>query len=586
MGAKHYDFSGYATKYDVLCSDGRVIKKGAFDSSYGETVPLVLYHDHKDPGMIVGNVLLEGRDDGLYAYGSLNESVNAEKTRIFLKHGDLDSLSIYACGLVHDGNNVVKGRIGEVSLVMIGANPEAKIDYLNLAHGADSSADAIIFSGEYLEDTEGGSVEEELKHEDESKELTVGEVMKSFTEDQKKVIGYLIDEAVKAATSGNNGDEAQHSYEEGEDDMKTNMFEGENTGFSDELRHAAEGAILGDAKEIGSLQDSILAHSAEYGIDNISELFPDYKDLNTPPDWIKRDTEWVAGVLSGCHKTPFAKVRTRFADLREEAARALGYSKGNLKKEEVFGLLKREVGPTTIYKKQKLDRDDITDITDFNVVNWLWTEMNFMLKEEIARAVLVGDGRDPVTQADDKINESCIIPIWKEADLFCVKKEVVVTSDMTEEQKAKELIKAVMKSWKDYHGSGSPKFYTGRSFVTDAMLLEDGIGHFIYESKEKIASKMRVSGIEEIEVLDNLTRTNDDSETMTLAGIMVNLRDYNIGTNAGGQLAKFEDFDIDYNQYKYLLETRLSGALVKPFSAIVFEFVTRDPDDVEVVIGD
>ena len=588
-----YDFSGYATRNDLKCSDGRTIRAGAFKECAGKVVPLVWQHQHGDPMNVLGHAVLEERDDGMYSYCSFNDTEPAKQARQLVLHGDVNQLSIYANKLVQKNGDVLHGAIREVSLVIAGANPGAMIDNIAMAHGEDGESDeAIIYNNDFIDnlggdlednseetiehseeviehaDSEDKKEEKEMPTEDSGKEKTVQDVIDTMNEEQKKVMMYLVGVAAEK------GGEKENDENEGDEDMKHNVFDGsdEYTGSADqnELTHSQIETIISDGKKYGSLRDSFLAHADDYGIKDIDWLFPEAKTFTDKPEFISRKMEWVSTVMSGVHKSPFSRIKSMFADITEDEARAKGYIKGNLKKEEVFSLLKRTTTPTTIYKKQKLDRDDIIDITDFDVVAWIKAEMRVMLDEEIARAILVGDGR--LSSDDDKINEDNIRPIWKEADLFCIKKEVTIGAD--DDATAKNFIRAAIKSRKDYRGSGNPVLFTTEDFLTDMLLLEDSIGHKLYKTEAELATALRVSKVVTVPVMENLTRTvtkSGQAYTNTLMGIIVNLNDYNVGADKGGAISMFDDFDIDYNQQKYLIETRCSGALTKPFSAIVLE---------------
>jgi HK97 family phage prohead protease len=583
MGKK-FDFSGYATRVDLQCSDGRIIRKDAFKHNDGQIVPLVWQHIHNDVSNVLGHALLENREDGVYAYGTFNDTEAGKQAKALVEHGDIKSLSIYANQLKQNANNVVHGDIKEVSLVLAGANPGAFIDNLEIAHGDGTyerdDSEAIIFPTEEdvisLTETEIGHADAES-----SKEPTVGEIFDSMTEEQRAVCYAIVAHALETVGSDttdkddkNDDGETTHSDDDqnnlehsnkgGDDPMKKNIFDKETKSTENTLAHADVVAIINDAKRYGSLKESALAH----GITNIDYLFPDATNLDTPPQFIQRDNGWVKKVMSSVHHTPFSRIKSTFADITEEDARAKGYIKGSLKKEEVFSLLKRTTTPTTVYKKQKLDRDDVIDITDFDVVAWLKSEMRVMLDEEIARALLVGDGR--LSSSDDKINESNIRPIWNDADLYTIKASFDVTADETADQKARAFIKAAIKARKNYKGSGNPVLFVTEDMLTDCLLLEDTTGRVIYDSVGKLATTMRVSEIITVPVMENLTRTSG-TDTMTLHGIIVNLDDYNIGADKGGAVNMFDDFDIDYNAQKYLIETRASGALIRPYSAIVIE---------------
>lgn len=579
MGA-NYDFGGWATRNDLKCSDGRVIRRDAFKDCDGKIVPLVWNHDHTDAFNVLGHALLENRPEGVYAYGTFNNTEAGLNAKSLVVHSDIQHLSIYANQLKHNGADVIHGAIREVSLVLAGANPGAVIDTV-IAHSDYGDEEAVIFTpDEYvLEHTAvyPPKAEEEEKHEEEpkpkskaktkskkaeddemehsEKEKTVEDVLNEMTEEQQNVVAALVNAALES--KGNSDNES----EEGSN-MKHNAFENDNE--ENTLTHAEIAEIFADGKRYGSLKDSCLAH----GITDIEYLFPDAKTLNNAPDFIKREDSWVTKVMNGVHRTPFSRIKSIHANITEADARAKGYIKGNYKVEEVFGLLKRETTPTTIYKKQKLDRDDVIDIIDFDVVSWLKTEMRGMLNEEIARAVLVSDGRN--SASDDKINEQNIRPIWTDADLYTIKQQYSVASGATSDQKAKAFIRNAVKSRKAYKGSGSPTLFTTEDVLTDCLLMEDTTGRIIYDSVDKLATAMRVKEIVTVPVMENLTR-EVSGVTYNLMGIIVNLNDYNIGADKGGAVSMFEDFDIDYNAQKYLIETRCSGALVKPYSAIALE---------------
>ena len=578
---ERFDFSGWATRNDLKCSDGRTIRKDAFKDNNGQKVPLVWNHQHNDPLNILGHALLENRQEGVYAYCTFNETEAGQNAKLLVEHGDVSALSIYANQLKQRGSDVIHGAIREVSLVLAGANPGAFIDSV-ICHGEESEEEAIIYTGEDIslfhaecdkkeETKEEKPVENEKKTTESEKkttdsEETVGEVLDTLNEKQKTAVFALIAQALENADNSNDDDEE-------EKEMKHNVFDQDETKKENVLSHSDIESILSDAKRSGSLKESFLAHTATYGIDQIDTLFPEPKSMNTPPEFIKRDMDWVAGVINGVHHTPFSRIKSMFANITEDEARAKGYIKGNLKKEEVFTLLKRTTTPTTIYKKQKLDRDDILDITDFDVVAWIKGEMRMMLDEEIARAILVGDGR--LTSDDDHIPEQNIRPVWKDDDLYTIKTKITVSTTATDDDKAKAMIKAAVKSRKNYKGSGNPVLYTTEDFLTNCLLLEDTQGYRLYKSEQDVATAMRVSKIVTVPVMEGLTRTDSESKTRTLMGIIVNLKDYNVGADKGGAVNMFDDFDIDYNQQKYLMETRCSGALIKPYSAIALEMVTE-----------
>ena len=578
---ERFDFSGWATRNDLKCSDGRTIRKDAFKDNNGQKVPLVWNHQHNDPLNILGHALLENRQEGVYAYCTFNETEAGQNAKLLVEHGDVSALSIYANQLKQRGSDVIHGAIREVSLVLAGANPGAFIDSV-ICHGEESEEEAIIYTGEDIslfhaecdkkeETKEEKPVENEKKTAESEKkttdsEETIGEVFDTLNEKQKTAVFALIAQALENADNSDDDDEE-------EKEMKHNVFDQDETMKENVLSHSDIESILSDAKRSGSLKESFLAHTATYGIDQIDTLFPEPKSMNTPPEFIKRDMDWVAGVINGVHHTPFSRIKSMFANITEDEARAKGYIKGNLKKEEVFTLLKRTTTPTTIYKKQKLDRDDILDITDFDVVAWIKGEMRMMLDEEIARAILVGDGR--LTSDDDHIPEQNIRPVWKDDDLYTIKTKITVSTTATDDDKAKAMIKAAVKSRKNYKGSGNPVLYTTEDFLTNCLLLEDTQGYRLYKSEQDVATAMRVSKIVTVPVMEGLTRTDSESKTRTLMGIIVNLKDYNVGADKGGAVNMFDDFDIDYNQQKYLMETRCSGALIKPYSAIALEMVTE-----------
>lgn len=567
-----FDFCGWATRNDLKCSDGRVIRKDAFKHNDGQKVPLVWNHQHNSQDEVLGHAILENREEGVYAYCSFNDSDSGKTAKILVQHGDIDALSIYANQLQQQGPNVMHGNIREVSLVLAGANPGAFIESV-LKHDEESDEECIIYTGENIDLAHADAEPEKKEDEkvDNKEDKTIGEVFETLTEEQKTAVYAMLGQALK------HGDEKEdpetNNNDEEDNTMKHNLFDDETKKDENVLSHDAMETIIADGKRYGSLKESFLAHAQEYGIENIDYLFPEAKSLNTPPDFIKREMGWVQKVMSGTHHTPFSRIKSMFADITEDDARAKGYIKGKLKKEEVFSLLKRTTTPTTIYKKQKLDRDDVIDITDFDVVAWLKSEMRMMLDEEIARAILVGDGR--LASSDDKINESNIRPIWKDEDLYNIKSTIEVDAAATADQKAKAFIRACIKSRKNYKGSGDPTLYTTEDVVTDCLLLEDMNGRVIYDTMEKLRTALRVKEIVTVPIMEGLTRSNDEGETLNLMGIIVNLTDYNVGADKGGAINMFDDFDIDYNQQKYLIETRCSGALIKPFSAISLEMKVK-----------
>lgn len=594
MGKK-YDFSGWATKNDLLCSDGRVIRKDAFKDNDGQVVPVVWNHQHNDSMNVLGHALLENRNEGVYAYITLNDTDAGVNARKLVEHGDITSLSIYANRLKESGKNVLHGAIREVSLVLAGANPGAFIDSV-IAHSDDSDGEAIIYTGEEFSLMHSEEEPETKKEDGKDKEMkdkklnekegaiehadkpatepaadtskaddsgeTVEDVFNTLSEKQKNVVYALIGQAIEDSQGGDGTDDTKNESAGGEQEMKHNVFDGEENNDENAISHSEMVEVINDAKRFGSMKESAIQH----GITDIDFLFPDAQNVTNTPGFISRDTGWVSKVMGGTHHTPFSRIKSMFADITEDDARAKGYIKGKLKKEEVFSLLKRTTTPTTVYKKQKLDRDDVIDITDFDVVAWLKSEMRVMLDEELARAILVGDGR--LASSDDKINESNIRPVWNDADLYTIK---TVFTGTTDDEKAKAFIKAAVKSRKDYKGSGDPTLYANEDIITDCLLVEDTTGRRLYNTISDLALAMRVKEIITIPVMENLTRTTADSKTRTLYGLIVNLDDYNVGADKGGAVNMFDDFDIDYNAQKYLIETRCSGALIKPYSAIALE---------------
>ena len=638
---KNFDFGGWATKANLLCSDGRVIRNNAFEECDGKTVPLIWNHQHDNPDAVLGHALLENRGNGVYAYCTFNDTDAGQNAKLLVQHGDVDQLSIYANKLKQVGRDVIHGVIREVSLVLAGANSGARIDSV-VMHSDDAFEEGYIYTGEYLEDVEPlshsetstkgdnemASTKNETTNIDDN--ATIGEVFDTLTDTQKKAVYAIIgmvageeddsegeDDKVEHGACGssskkknqpvehrndvddddpdemgddetigdiintmtdkqkealyavlgmaletNNGD----NEEGGDTNMKHNAFDMETGSNEEVLTHSEMAEIMDDAKRCGSLADAVLQH----GIEHIDYLFPDAKPTETVPGFIQRDQTWVTDVMNAVHKTPFSRIKSVFADITEDEARAKGYIKGHQKADEVFSLLKRITTPTTVYKKQKIDRDDVVDITDFDVVAWLKTEMRGMLNEEIARAILVGDGRN--NSSNDKINEQNIRPIWTDDDVYTVKSAINVTKATTDDEKAKAFIKAAIKSRKSYKGSGNPVMYMSEDMLTNCLLLEDTNQRVIYDSVDKLATALRVRKIVPVPVMEDLTRVVG-SDTHTLAGIYVNLADYCVGADKGGSVNMFDDFDIDYNQQKYLIETRCSGALAKPYSAVAIEFV-------------
>jgi len=582
---KKYDFSGWATKVDLKCSDGRTIRKGAFKHCDGMRVPLVWQHQHNDPENVLGYADLEYHNEGVRANCLFNGSPKGQHGKLLVQHGDIAALSIYANGLEQRGGDVLHGDIKEVSLVLAGANPGALIDFPVLAHsGEEVDDEAIIYTGLPLtlahsddEEEDEDYDEEDEEEEEEEEEMahankTVGEIFDTLSEEQKDAVYTVIAAAMD--------DDDDDDDSEGGEEVKHNVFDADTRAPRNVLSHDDFAIIAADAKRLGSMKEAVLAHMEDedgvlahaigdiadrngnavtYGIADIDYLFPEAKSLNNPPDFIQRDMGWVRKVMSGTHHTPFSRVKSMFANITMDEARARGYLKGNLKKEEVFTLLKRSTDPQTVYKKQKMDRDDIIDITDFDVVRWIKGEMRMMLEEELARAFLIGDGRG--TAEDDHISHDHIRPIATDADLYTIKKGVTVGAD--DAATAKNFIRTAIKARKDYKGSGSPTLFTTEDMLAEMLLLEDNMGHFMYTSEAQLATTLRVKEIVTVPVLEGFQIDSKD-----VMGIIVNLSDYNVGADKGGETATFEDFDIDYNQYKYLIETRCSGALVKPFSAI------------------
>ena len=678
-----YDFSGWATRNDLKCSDGRTIRKDAFKHNDGQTVPLVWNHDHHDPMNVLGHALLENRDEGVYAYCSFNNTAAGANAKQLVQHGDVVALSIYANQLKQYGQDVIHGAIREVSLVLAGANPGAFIDAV-IEHGEVNEEAAIIFNdmegltiehttlngdedlpkpekkvvkeepaaeakvedkpakqrkakeqpkeeiahadadveaeeekeetlehadedeetvadvfntlsekqkqvvyaliGQAIEDAKGGKAVEhsELEHADGKEEKddgdgeTVADVFNTLSEKQKTVVYALIGQAIEDAKEGKSNNDDKDEESEGEE-MKHNVFETEEKNDSTVLSHSEMNEIFADAKRCGSLKEAVLAH----GIEDIEYLFPEAKSVGQTPGFIRRPDEWVGKVMNGVHKTPFSRIKSLNADLTEADARAKGYIKGNMKVEEVFNILKRVTTPTTVYKKQKIDRDDQIDITDFDVVAWLKSEMRLMLEEEIARAILIGDGRSAASS--DKISETNIRPIWTDDNLYTIKKTIAISSSTTDDAKAKAFIRAAVKARKDYRGSGNPTLFTTEDMLNDCLLMEDTTGRIIYDSIDKLATALRVKEIVTVPPMEDLVR-EANGITYELGGLIVNLNDYNVGADKGGQVAMFDDFDIDYNQMKYLIETRCSGAMIRPYSAIALEltysaYLLVEPDD-------
>lgn len=576
-----YDFCGYATKNNLRCADGRVIMPNAFKDNDGTRVPLVWQHIHDDPENVLGHAILENRDDGVYAYAKFNNNEKAETAKELVKHGDITSMSIYANHLKQNGSNVMHGIIREVSLVMAGANPGALIENVSFSHGDgtydESESDVIIHTDETIEPYEDEPEEtvkepdesEEIEHADDEKEdnmagedKTVQDVIDEMTDEQKNVMYFLIGKAVEG--EGGDGEELEQSDYEGEIFMKHNLFddgyEEENTLSHDDLK-----AVFDDAPRIGSLKQSFLEH----GIENIDYLFPEAHNVTPTPEMITRQMDWVNDVWGATKKTPFARIKSTAANLTADAARAKGYIKGKKKLEEQLTLLRRTTTPQTVYKLQKLDRDDIIDITDLDVVAWLKAEMRMMLDEELARAILVGDGR--TAEAEDKIKTDNIRPIYQDDDMYTIHYTVKYAADATDTDKSNTLVDSAILARKDYKGSGSPVLYATNETINSMLLARDALGHRLYKTMQELADALRVSKIVEVPVLEGVTREDSDNKKHELLGLIVNLNDYTVGADKGGEVNLFDDFDIDYNRYTYLIETRCSGTLTKPYSAIALE---------------
>ena len=587
---KEYDFSGWATYNDVRCSDGKTIRQNAFIEDDGKIVPIVWNHQHNDIENVLGHALLENKEKGVRFYAKLNDTPKGKIAKQLVNSGDISQVSIYANGLKQERGNVTHGVIRELSMVLAGANPYATIDYPIVAHGDDFEEvydEAIIHNALKL-DNESGELEEEVVVNDEelahaetsetnSKSegsgKTVEQIYNTLNDDQKALFAFMI---AKASDNKDEKADDEKNDKGGTDVVKHNAFDttmdrrDENVLSQSAIREIFETAKSQNMKLSRSFSEYIehngLAHAdgdQTYGIEGIEWLFPDAKEMNTPPSFIKREpSDWVNVVMSGVHHTPFSRVKTTFANITEDEARAKGYIKGNQKTDEVFSLLRRVTEPQTVYKRQKLDRDDIIDIVDFDVVSWIKGEMRMMLDEEIARAILIGDGRSNVSP--DKIKEDRVRPIANDADLFTIKVAVNTPQGADESTKAKAFIRAAIKGRKNYRGKGRPRLFTSTDYVTDMLLLEDNMGRSLYETETQLATKLRVSGITEVSVMEGATIGN-----CPLMGIIVNLQDYNVGADKGGSISLFDDFDIDFNKYIYLIETRISGALVAPYSAIV-----------------
>lgn len=593
-----YDFCGWATKSNIKCSDGRTIMPDAFKDCDGQSVPLVWNHQHNSLNNVLGHAVLKNCKDGVYAYCSFNDTDDGRRAKELVTHKDVNALSIYANELKQEHGNVRHGKIREVSLVLAGANPGAMIKQV-ICHSDDgdyeldeaeiyNEANSISMNDESETNNMDGTMAHADDQNNQTSDRTVQDVIDSMTEEQKKVLFYCVGVAAEGA--------ADDYDENDEDDMKHNVFD-DDYDEQDTLMHGADAdfaTIMGDVKRYGSLSESMMAHGVDldsintsdvmmhagvagtdYGIKDIDMLFPDYKTTTNVPGFVQRDMGWVSSVMNATSHTPFSRIKSVFANITEDDARARGYIKGKLKKEEVFTLLKRTTDPQTIYKKQKLDRDDVIDITDFDVIAWLKSEMRMMLDEEIARAILVGDGRN--SSAEDKIQETHLRSVFNDDPFYSIKASMKFAAEPTTDELAEAFIDKAIRIRKDYKGSGNPVLYTTEDMLTSLLLLKDKLGHFMYKNQAELATTLRVSSIVTVPVMEGMTRTPGSTETTltgkkpTLDGIIVNLKDYNIGADKGGAVSMFDDFDIDYNQQKYLIETRCSGALTVPYSAIVLE---------------
>lgn len=567
-----YDFSGWATRNDIRCSDGRTIRRGAFAEQDGATVPLVWNHNHVDADNVLGHAILENRDQGVYAYCFFNDTKQGNNAKELVTHGDICSLSIFANQLKQNGGDVIHGAIREVSLVLAGANPGAKIENI-MAHGDNSEEEAIIYNDS--DEINLAHSEEKEKMEEENKEKTVKDVIDSMTEEQRNVMYALIGEAIESTK--NESDDDQSNEEENQ--MKHNAFENEDQTKKEEtetLSHSEFMEIVSEAKRKGSMKDAFLDHNITeipylaHSITNVGNLFPESKAVSRVPEVVDRDQTWVGNVMASVKHTPFSRVKSFYANITADEARAKGYVKGAKKVEEVITALKRTTDPQTVYKLQKMDRDDIIDITDFDVVAWLKGEMRGKLDEEIARAILIGDGRS--SSSADKVDPLKIRPVYQDDTTYTIKRILTRASGADDSAFAKAFIKDVVKSRKEYKGSGNPTLYTTEDMLTSMLLIEDTTGRVIYDTIEKLKTALRVRDIVTVPVMENVGREDTGAKKKwNLLGVLVNLSDYNVGADKGGSVNMFDDFDINYNKYEYLIETRCSGALVKPYSAITFE---------------
>lgn len=577
MAKETFDFSGWATRNDIKCSDGRTIRKDAFKHCDGQTVPLVWNHNHTDADNVLGKALLENRNEGVYAYCSFNGTENGKNAKELVKHGDIVSLSIYANQLKQNGGDVIHGAIKEVSLVLAGANPGAKIENV-MAHGELDEESATIWNGvtelKFDVDVDTDAIshadaqKEPAKMEDseEGKEETIADVYNTLTEKQKLVVNALIGAALE--------EKAENDDQEEDENMKHNAFEQTNEIETNVLSHSDLVDVIANAKKTGSLKDAYIAKCSEkevdlqHSINNLDVLFPEVKAINNTPVTINDDTNWVAKVMGGVHHTPFSRVKMMAFDITGEEARARGYIKGNKKEEEVIGALRRETSPQTVYKLQKLDRDDIIDVTDFDVVAYIKNEMRGKLDEEIARAILIGDGRSSASK--DKINPLHIRPILGDDPTYVVSKQLKRDASADEYAFAKQFIKTVIKSRKEYKGKGNPTLFCTEDLLTDMLLIEDANQRVIYDTMDKLKTALRVFDIVTVSCFENQTRKVGE-QNLKLMAILVNLSDYNVGADKGGAVSMFDDFDINFNKYEYLIETRCSGAMVQPYGAVTFE---------------
>ena len=593
---KDYDFSGWATKNNIQCSDGRTILKDAFKQNDGQKVPLVWNHQHNDPSEVLGHALLENREEGVYAYCKFNDTESGQTAKSLVTNGDVDKLSIYANKLKTHANNVMHGCIREVSLVLAGANPGAFIDTV-IAHseGTEVEEEGVIYTDEQISINDSLESEEDLEHSDEEnndknisdkeekedmqedskkEEKTVAEIFETLNEEQKDAVYAIVGAALEHSDDESKEEETADSEEEknddkGEDEMKHNVFENEENG--EVLQHSEIlASAISDAKKYGSLKESVIEHAAINNITDIGKLFPDATALNKEPYMIEKDQTWVGKIINGVKHTPFSRVKVTFGRMTEPEARAKGYIKGNKKVNIQMAALNRIVTPTTVYIKNEIDRDDVIDIVDFDVVAWQKKEMRKELDKELALAALLGDGRD--VSDTNKINEANIIPVVKDVDMFTIKYTITEGRDYNQtgnsasenDSFTKGIVRAALRSRKEYKGSGTPTFFTTEDYLTDMLLIEDQNGRRIYESIAQLALALRVKEIVTIPEMEQ-------EEYADIVGVIVNMADYTMGADKGGSVNMFDDFDIDYNQMKYLMETRCSGALTVPYSAIVLK---------------